>query len=810
MPELPLAPTEKPVTSVFRKLELVGRGGFGTVHRGIHIESGSIVALKIINLDKADDDVDDIQREIALLSRLRGGAQYNVTRYWGCWLEDTKVWIAMDYAAGGSLTTLMKAGLIEERYTAVVVRETLIGLSYLHRENVIHRDIKAANILLTSRGHVMLIDFGVSALLASKDDKRMTLIGTPHYIAPEVIRSTSSYNTKADIWSLGITIYELATGEPPHSVVRDVEQAFAAISKQSPPVLPPKAGSEAMREFVEACLMEKPSDRPTADDLLKHKWLKPFLKRPVSVLTELIKRYKDWEEKGGVRNSMIELDDKRDTSDDGDLLSFDRPISTWEFESTLRLQHIGLSALVDKDDIEMPTGTNSNASNSLSRVAPLFARKLFSEHAEPPPPPDDMMRSPPSRRRQPTPQPFLGEPLRTESPRPLDGPTVKPVNFSFPPKPPGAHPMPTPTASDEQFRSATPTATTSRSASPNVMRSHSPLPSEPPPQIRRSPKSRSNSPPASPQSTLRNKRRAATLDSKIADPPTLSLPQSQPVVTSPSRPVMAPGWSFPSVPESAAPGRPRAPSDSAPPPRDVQISGSAPPLPPPLLRANSAMPWTTLQPTSESTESLVSSPATPTRNLGPRRPSLARLGSAMAVMETAPGTPGPSPMPSIGALLAISDPAEGKDGKMPPLTPPKPDFANSDPDFLPPSPTMTSHPFPLHSTPQGSTSLNTSQLTVSTTNSSSPFSARPSRNNSTSAFATPASPFPSHLPLQKPLGLPPVRLLDYRQLGTSEAIHAELAKTVESLRDWMGLVEHALAGVLDFKHGLREIVDIQG
>ncbi|EJU04118.1 Pkinase-domain-containing protein, partial [Dacryopinax primogenitus] len=283
-PQLPLPTTNQPVTQLFRKLETVGKGAYGSVHRGIHIPSGCVVALKIINLDTTDD-VSEIQGEIALLSRLNGGDQCNVTRYWGCWLEGANVWIAMDYAAGGSIRTLMKAGKIEERYTAVVIRETLVGVSFLHRQNIIHRDIKAANILLTSAGRVMLCDFGVSALLPSANSKRMTMAGTVLWMAPEVISPSSSYDTKADIWSLGSTVYEIATGDPPMRA-----NPFVVMPNTPPPVLPPQAGSEEMREFVAACLREKPSDRLTADDLLKHKWLKPYAKKPVSLLKELILR----------------------------------------------------------------------------------------------------------------------------------------------------------------------------------------------------------------------------------------------------------------------------------------------------------------------------------------------------------------------------------------------------------------------------------------------------------------------------------------------------------------------------------------
>ncbi len=188
----------------------------------MHVESGAAVALKVVNLDTPDDDVSDIQREVTLLSQLREATQRNVVRYWGCWLKGPELWIVMDFADGGSVRTLMKAGPIAERYCAIIVRETLVALNYLHKCGIIHRDIKAANILLTSTGKILLCDFGVAASLASSShSKRSTFVGTPYWMAPEVITEGKTYDQKADVWSLGITIYEMATGNPP---LADVEQ----------------------------------------------------------------------------------------------------------------------------------------------------------------------------------------------------------------------------------------------------------------------------------------------------------------------------------------------------------------------------------------------------------------------------------------------------------------------------------------------------------------------------------------------------------------------------------------------------------
>lgn len=238
----------------------LGKGAYGAVYKGLHIPSNSVVALKIIDLDTADDDTADIQREVALLSQLRAD-DTNITKYHGCWLEGPRVWIVMDFASGGSVRTLAKCikdGALEERWIMVIVREVLVALSYLHKSNVIHRDIKTANILVQDSSKIVLCDFGVSALLPSSNAKRTTFIGTPHYMAPEVLTS-SAYDSKADIWSLGITIYEMATGSQPLAEIPQL-QAISLIPKIKPPRLPDQFGSREMKDFLACCLRELPSD----------------------------------------------------------------------------------------------------------------------------------------------------------------------------------------------------------------------------------------------------------------------------------------------------------------------------------------------------------------------------------------------------------------------------------------------------------------------------------------------------------------------------------------------------------------------
>lgn len=248
------------VHQLYKRLETIGKGAYGSVHKGIEVATGNVVALKIINLDTADDDVGDIQSEVALLTHLRDAV--NITKYYGCYLDGPRVWIVMEYASGGSVRTLMKAcpnGIVQEKYIVVIIRELLLALSYLHKSGVIHRDIKAANVLITALGKVMLCDFGVSALLVTNQSKRNTLVGTPYWMAPEVAQPIPAYDTKADIWSLGITIYEMVTGSPPHSNL-DGLKVVQLIPRTKPPRLAENHGSRDLRDFVASCLRESPME----------------------------------------------------------------------------------------------------------------------------------------------------------------------------------------------------------------------------------------------------------------------------------------------------------------------------------------------------------------------------------------------------------------------------------------------------------------------------------------------------------------------------------------------------------------------
>jgi len=231
-----------------------------------------------------DEDMTDLIREINILKNCKSE---HIVAYRGSYMKEGEMWIIMEYcdASLSDLMSMCQCTLNEEQI-ASVMRLSLFGLEYLHSIRTIHRDIKAGNILLTTNGECKLADFGVSAELVHTMSKRQTLIGTPYWMAPEVLQQTQ-YDTKADIWSLAITAIELAESAPPHASIHHLRAIFV-IPKSDPPTLKqPQKWSEDFHSFLKVCLVKEPSKRPTATELFQH----PFIAKAKGkeVISQLVK-----------------------------------------------------------------------------------------------------------------------------------------------------------------------------------------------------------------------------------------------------------------------------------------------------------------------------------------------------------------------------------------------------------------------------------------------------------------------------------------------------------------------------------------
>lgn len=225
--------------------------------------AGDTVAIKVIDLEASDDELEDVRREIELLASSVDCVE--LVKYLGCYVVDSQVWIVTEYLESSLNDLVLANSGLDEAVIAGVMVQLLRGLCFLHARRRVHRDVKSKNILVSGSGAVKLADFGVATQLTDTTTKRKSLIGTPYWMAPEVI-AQSRYDAKADIWSLGITAIELAEAAPPHSTLHPMKVLFV-VPNAPPPVV--SNGSQHFEHFVARCVTKDAQLRPTASELLE-------------------------------------------------------------------------------------------------------------------------------------------------------------------------------------------------------------------------------------------------------------------------------------------------------------------------------------------------------------------------------------------------------------------------------------------------------------------------------------------------------------------------------------------------------------
>ncbi|XP_010919333.1 uncharacterized protein [Elaeis guineensis] len=343
----------------YRLLEEVGYGASATVYRAIYIPYNEIVAVKCLDLDRCNSNLDDIWREAQTMSLID---HPNVIRAYCSFVVDHCLWVVMPFMAEGSCLHLMKIAYpdgFEEPVIGSILKETLKALEYLHRHGHIHRDVKAGNILLDRSGVVKLGDFGVSACMFDKGDRqrsRNTFVGTPCWMAPEVLQPGSGYDFKADIWSFGITALELAHGHAPFSKYPPMKVLLMTL-QNAPPGLDydrDKRFSKSFKEMVAMCLVKDQTKRPTAEKLLKHSFFRHAKPPELSVKSIFADLPPLWDRVKALQlKDAAQLALRKMPSAEQEKLSqseYQRGVSAWNFD----IEDLKAQASLIQDDEDLP------------------------------------------------------------------------------------------------------------------------------------------------------------------------------------------------------------------------------------------------------------------------------------------------------------------------------------------------------------------------------------------------------------------------------------------------------------------------
>ncbi|KAI3648875.1 hypothetical protein MP228_006729 [Amoeboaphelidium protococcarum] len=335
-------------------LTKIGEGSYGSVYKVLHKATSTLAALKIVPVDQENGEtIEDLMKEIEVM---RGLDSRGIVKLFGSWFLEEKLWMLIEYCAAGSVSDIMKVCkcTMTEQEIACIMKQVMEGLAYLHERKKIHRDIKAGNILINDKGEAKLADFGVAGQLSDSVAKRNTVIGTPFWMAPEIIMEVG-YNTGADIWSIGITCIEMHDGKPPYHNIHPMRAIFIIPSKPPATLEKPQSVSAAFNKFIARCLTKSPDQRPTALELLKD----PFIVNAPSVnsgaLTEKVARAVELISQGKLSSDSDDEEAGDDNDDEDSNNDKSRKSSNVSDNMTMMSTKSGKSSAVDDGTVRSVT-----------------------------------------------------------------------------------------------------------------------------------------------------------------------------------------------------------------------------------------------------------------------------------------------------------------------------------------------------------------------------------------------------------------------------------------------------------------------
>ncbi|KAJ5550463.1 hypothetical protein N7535_001596 [Penicillium sp. DV-2018c] len=324
--------------------ELIGKGAYGRVYKGHQKPSGRLVAIKVLDIDSQDykslrdfrdESIKDFIHETKVMKQVKDAGAKNINELIEAISIHSQLWLVCEYCPGGSVRTLMRAtnDRLEEKYIIPIARELAVGLYAIHEAGIIHRDVKAANILIHEEGRLEICDFGVAGVLQSQRDKRSTWIGTPHWMPPEMFATGGEaprYGSEIDVWAYGCTLFEFANGNPPNAGLRERMQIGRQLNRKAPQLESDKY-SQGLKDLIAFALDSNPATRPTMADILAHPYIAGTEEEyPTSSVSELVRNYYQWSQRGGQRISLFHPGG----ASAAELPGFEESEDDWNFSTT--------------------------------------------------------------------------------------------------------------------------------------------------------------------------------------------------------------------------------------------------------------------------------------------------------------------------------------------------------------------------------------------------------------------------------------------------------------------------------------------